>query len=380
MDVIRAFAPLAVTLLLLGCQPAPERPVAAVSSPLAEQLDSYLASRDPSGAFLFAVGDEVVLERGYGEAASDAVFPLGSVTKQFTAAAILQLAQRGKLSLNDDLGALFGAVPDDKAAIKVQQLLAHNSGLARNVGDVYDYIPPEEFRERLFAAPLDFEPGTRHVYSNSGYILLGQIVAKVSGLPLGDYFERHLLRPAGLTRTGYPGPRFAGAAIPRGYDRPKYKEVYPGTPMEVAGEQDPRFQDGAGGLLSTVSDLYRWERALLGGRILAPAWLEQMTSPHGIITADGKYRYGYAWVIQDTEAGEMLWHNGVWYSYFTEVLTVPSLDVIAVGFTNRQQDETFDETFNAAARQLIEAARQRSPTSSPERSAEAPAAARARAR
>jgi hypothetical protein len=106
---------------------------------------------------------------------------------------------------------------------------------------------------------------------------------------------------------------------PRGYDRPKFNEVYSGTPLDEPKGQDPRFRHGAGGLLSTASDLLLWQKALASGRILSPAWLKEMQTPHGLITPDGKFKYGYAWVIQSSKSGPMLWHNGVWHSYYTEV-------------------------------------------------------------
>lgn len=359
-------AALASMLALAACATTRPRSAvpAAAETALAARLDSHFASRKPSGAFLFAIGDKPVFAKGYGvlteggaPLTADAVFPAGSLTKQFTAAAVLQLAARGRLSLEDPVGRFFPEAPEDKKAISVRQLLTHTGGLSRNAGDVYDRVGPEEARRLIFAKPLGAEPGARHSYSNSGYILLGQIVEKVSGKALGDYFERHLFRPAGMTRSGYPSPRFATAPIPRGYDRPKFKETFSGTPMTAPGGQDPRFRFGNGGLLSTVGDLYRWVRALEAGRILPKPWLEQMKAPHSNITPDGQYRYGFAWVIQDSKSGPMLWHNGAWHSYYSEIRYFPEAGVIGIGFTNRQQDETFDSDFGAALRQVLEAAR-----------------------
>jgi CubicO group peptidase (beta-lactamase class C family) len=299
----RALA-LAAVLVLTTCGPARPPSTAsdrATQTALSRELDSLFAAKSPSGAFLFAIGDELIFRKGYGvlteggtPLTDEAVFPVGSLTKQFTAAAVLQLAARGKLSLDDRLQRFFPEAPDDKKAITVRQLLAHKSGLSRNAGDVYDRVGPEEARRLIFAKALDAAPGERHNYSNSGYILLGQIVEKVSARPLGDYFERHLFRPAGMKRTGYPSARFAGAPIPRGYDRPKFKEKFSGTPMTAPGGQDPRFRYGNGGVLSTVGDLHRWVRALASGRLLPRAWVEQMQTPHADITPDRKFRYGYA--------------------------------------------------------------------------------------
>lgn len=364
-DLRRALA-LAATLALAACGPG-RPPATASATPgttgLSRDLDNHFAAGKPSGAFLFAIRGEPVFAKGYGvlteggpPLTADAVFPIGSLTKQFTATAILQLAARGKLALGDPIGRFFPEAPEDKKRITVQQLLAHNSGLSRNAGDVYALVEPEEARRQIFAKAPDGAPGARHSYSNSGYILLGQIVEKVSGRRLGDYFDRHLFRPAGMSRTGYPSARFAGAPIPRGYDRPKFEEKFSGTPMTMPGGQDPRYRYGNGGLLSTVGDLYRWMRAVERGKILSRPWLKRMRIPHADITPDGKFKYGYAWVIQDSKSGKMLWHNGVWYSYYSEIRYFPEAGVIGIGFTNRQQDESFDAAFAGALRKVLEAA------------------------
>lgn len=366
----RALAVAAIAILS-AC--GPSDPPATVSGAVTEtalgrELDAHFESKSPSGAFLFAIRGETVFRKGYGvlteggaPLTAEAIFPVGSLTKQFTAAAVLQLASRRKLSLDDRLERFFPDAPADKKGISVRQLLAHNGGLSRNSGDVYALVEPEEARRLIFAKPVDAAPGGRHSYSNSGYILLGQIVEKVSGKPLGDYFDRHLFRPAGMTRTGYPSARFAGAPIPRGYDRPKFNETFSGTPMTAPGLQDPRYRYGNGGVLSTIGDLHRWVRALQDGRILPKPWAAQMQMPHADITPDGKFKYGFAWVIQDSKSGPMLWHNGVWHSYYSEIRYFPEAGVIGIGFTNRQQDETFDAAFGGALRQVLEAARARAP-------------------
>jgi CubicO group peptidase (beta-lactamase class C family) len=360
-----AAAGLLAALLAAGCagERAPASVETADRAPLAQAIDAHLSERRPSGAFLFAVDGRVVFAKGYGvlreggpPLTADAVFPVGSLTKQFTAAAVLRLAERRKLRLEDRLGRFFPDAPADKMTITVQQLLAHNSGLARNAGDVYDRVAPQEARRRIFAQPLASAPGAQHAYSNSGYILLGQIVERVSGRSLGDFFEQQLFRPAGMARTGYPSARFAGAPIPRGYDRPKFGEIYSATPMSESGGQDPRFRFGNGGVLSTVGDLYLWVRALSGGRIVSRRWIAEMQAPHALITPDGKYRYGYAWVVEDSRSGRMLWHNGVWYSYYSEIRYFPDAGVIGIGFTNRQQDEIFDQSFAGALKLVLKAA------------------------
>lgn len=324
---------------------------------LAAILDAHLAAEAAPGVYLFAANGDVLLHKAYGLSGRgtqpmepDIVFPIGSISKQFTAAAALRLAQDGRISLDDTVGRFFPLAPADKRDITIQQLLAHTSGLPRNTDDFKDTHTREEFRAGLFAAPMAHRPGQYHLYSNAGYMLLAQVIEAASGMSFDEYLARKIFRPAGLKRTGFPGPKFRGAVIPPGYDRPKWKETYTGTPMDEPYALSGWYRRGAGGLLSTATDLLKWQQALRSGEVLDDRWAKQMSTPHGVITRDRKYLYGYAWVLQDSQYGPVEWHNGVWFSYYTEIRVFPRTGLIAIGFTNRQQDETFDAVFADAVR------------------------------
>lgn len=242
-------------LLATGC---------ATKSPLAELLDRY-ESYGLSGAIVVADGERVLIDDAYGLAdkerrianTPETAFSVGSVGKTFTAAAILLLEQRGKLRVDDRIEAHLGAMPPDKQAITIRQLLTHTSGLQPNVWDAG--VAREATREEMIAAvkasKLLFAPGARTRYSNTGFTLLAAIVERVSGEDYKTFIRREILAPAGLRQTGFAEDRL-WQKVARGYAEPD---------DEVSGPQDPGPRSwgshlGAGGFVSTARDLHRWLR------------------------------------------------------------------------------------------------------------------------
>jgi CubicO group peptidase (beta-lactamase class C family) len=241
-----------------------------------------------AGSVLLANGGEVLLLRGYGLAdrssgrlvKPETGFDIGSLVKPITAVAVLQLESQGKLRTDDTIGRFFPGVPPDKAMITVNQLLDHSSGLpdivsadsaAADYTPDFDYelVSRDEIVRRALHATLIFAPGKKSEYSNLGYSLLGAIIEKVSGQGYEAYVHEHILRPAGMTRTGYRVPGWQKGELAVGY----YKGERWGTPLD-----HPWLADGPswnlranGGMLSTVQDLYKWIQALEANTILAPA-------------------------------------------------------------------------------------------------------------
>jgi CubicO group peptidase (beta-lactamase class C family) len=256
------------------------RPLPRKTPASAQRIDTFLSAAEPnhfSGAVLVAKGDEVLFSRGYGYAdyesgvkvSPETVFNIGSVTKQFTAAAVLKLVEQDKLRLGDTLGDLFDGVPEDKAGITVHQLLTHTAGISRqDLGFRYDQASKEDFLTAFFASTLATEPGTRHTYANTGYILLAAIVEQVSGQPFEDYLQQYLLEPAGLSQTGYLLPDWRAGRIANGYyfdlETAAWKSW--GTTFQQWGEGPVTwFGIGKGDLHSTTGDLYNWHKALRDG-------------------------------------------------------------------------------------------------------------------
>jgi CubicO group peptidase (beta-lactamase class C family) len=178
-----------------------------------------------SGVVLVEYRGETVISDGYGYSdiakgrrnTPQTVFDIGSITKQFTAAAIMKLEMEGKLSTEDSLSKFFRDVPPDKSCITLHHLLRHSSGLRSNIGDDYDSISTISFIDSVLHSPLRFPCGTAFSYSNIGYSLLAIIVERTSGLPYETYLYENLWRPAGMKNTGYRRPDFDRELIATGY-------------------------------------------------------------------------------------------------------------------------------------------------------------------
>ncbi|HEX4966316.1 MAG TPA: serine hydrolase domain-containing protein [Thermoanaerobaculia bacterium] len=286
-----------------------------------DDLFSRLTAYGFSGSVLVARHGEVLLRKGYGLAdhkagvpvEPDTAFDLGSITKQFTAAAILRLEMEGKLSTSDRLGTYLpaiakhvglapapGQVREEVAGITLHQLLSHTSGL----DNLYlDQSPSwQEYLAKILAQTLLAPPGQEFHYSNTGYDLLAMIVEVVSGVPYERYLREHLLLPAGLVAsTGFDLPAWRRERIARYQDWTTREWPFP---VEMPLDRPPRLRlSGSGGMLSTVDDLYRWHQALLGDRILSAAAREKLYHP----VLDS---YAYGWRIGTTARGTRVISHG----------------------------------------------------------------------
>ena len=276
----------AVVWLYMTRQGEPTRTKEQVIAKVDSSLEK-LASKGVSGSLLLSQDGEVWLARGYGFAdrstrravAPDTGFDIGSLVKQFTAAAILKLEDQGKLRLGDRLAALLPDAPPDKAQITVQQLLGHSSGLLDIVdanSDPIGYTPEFDYRpvsrdeivRRALQAKLLFAPGEKVRYSNLGYSLLGAIIERASGATYEQDLLEALFRPSGMSRTGYLAPGWKPANLAVGYRK---GEPW-GTPLDHRWLADgPSWNLRAnGGMLSTTQDLLKWIRALEGDSVFPP--------------------------------------------------------------------------------------------------------------
>jgi len=287
---------------------------------LGQKIDRYMQKVEANGyagSVLAARGEDIILAKGYGLAdrenkvkeTADTVFSTGSITKQFTGAAILKLEMMGKLSVTDLMSKYIENVPADKKDITLHHLLTHSAGFKEALGDDYDPIGREDFVKLALGSGLLFKPGERYEYSNVGFSLLGIIVELVSGENYEDFLYTELLKPAGMERTGYLRPGFAKSELAVGYrggerwgtalDRP-WRPEGPGWHLRANG-----------GILSTVGDMHRWYLALKNDAVLSAAARQKYFAPHIKEYADGNSYYGYGWVNQKTGRGAtLIWHNG----------------------------------------------------------------------
>lgn len=305
---------LALAPLVFAQAAAPTPAAAPLDAPaLAERLAVYLDRLEPlgfSGAFLVAREGEVLCARSYGLAnraagvpvTSDTVFPLGSITKHFTAAAILRLEMDGLLSVEDPLELYFDDLPPGRNAITIHQLLCHTSGLPEAAGNVAEATGPEDFVRRCLRNELAFPPGRGRGYSNLGYGVLAALVELLSDQPYEAYLREALFLPAGMERTGSHLPEWGPDALAHGYIDGRDA----GTLLD--GRRIDWGIRGAGGLMSTAHDMLRWDRALDEETVLDAAAIEKMTTVHS--GRDGR-GMGYGCGIRPTPAGtRRIGHDG----------------------------------------------------------------------
>jgi len=316
MQVNREILWLMVIPLLFGPFVAP---VYARQVPdLSEQIDAYLTrvekERGLDAAVLVALSDEVILRRGYGLAdeatrapfSAETAVGVASISKQFTAAAIMRLVDQGKLSVTDTLGEYFPDVPADKAGITLHQLLTHTSGLkSDHMESDLDPLTKQNALERIFSAPLQSKPGAAFSYSNSGYTLLAAVVEEVSGQEHDTFLQNQFFIPLGMKSTGnWADPRFDSLPAATGYMNGESS----GPLNQLAG---PFWTVvGNGGIVSTVDDMLTWFQALYSGKVLSPestrAIFTSYTTDKGQIL-----EYGYGWEVSELEQlGRLITHNG----------------------------------------------------------------------
>ena len=351
----------AVAVIAAGCSPvaartgtvgaaaasnaAPPRSQGAetvVQGEWATAWHNYLSRAVPfgfAGAVLAARDGEIVLQAGYGPADRErgvpitpaTVFYIGSLTKQFTAAGIMKLVDQGRLSTRDSLGALFEGVPVPKRGITVHQLLSHTAGLPRDVGDLYgSWVAKDAHVRAVLDAELASAPGAEYGYSNAAYTLLAAIIERVSGSGYERFLHEHLFRPAGMEETGYVLPGWDLARVAPGYR----DDENAGTPLQRPNwtPDGPGWAiRGAGGMLSTLGDLYRWHEALQGDAVLSSAAREQLFGSHARMGENE--HYGYGWVVEVTPQGRLISHNGSDGIYYAVLRRYP--EGVLIGLTNQ---------------------------------------------
>ncbi len=375
--MLRRACIVALALLAAPGAAAPLPSDAVIRAGLQEFL-AAAAAEGFTGAVLVARADTILLEAGYGTlvpggsqpVTPTTVFTTGSITKQFTATAILVLQERGRLSVRDSLGEYIENVPDDKRGITLHQLLTHTAGFPGAIGDDRERVGREEYVQRALATPLAFPPGSRYEYSNVGYSLLAAVVEIVAGASYERFLHEALFVPAGMQDTGYRLPAWEPARLAHGVgdDGGDW-----GTVVEHAiGGDGPGWNLlGNGGIHSTVSDMFRWHRALHGESILPAAAKQALV---GRYTDEGGSWYGYGWSIEDTPWGELVTHNGGNPYFFADFLRFPAADVV-IYYTTSSRDRRMHRLARPLARIVFTGLVPELPASPPAAAGAAPPAA-----
>jgi CubicO group peptidase (beta-lactamase class C family) len=266
------------------------------------------------------------------KASTDAIFEIGSVTKQFTAAAILLLQQDGKLRLDDPVAKYLPGTPAAWKRVTLRHLLNHTSGI-KNLHGVGKYLSAEgkEIRE-VASLPMDAKPGEAWSYSNTGYILLGYVVQHVSGKDYWDFLHERIFEPLGMTHTRNSDSRFHPANRAKGYwwSNGKWSPMRD-LPVNTAFS--------AGALISTIDDVAKWDNALLIGKLLSPASLAEMTRAARLNTGEEAWTnassgYGMGWFVREFP-GQRIWrHSGGTGGFSSQNTILPDDHLSIVVLTN----------------------------------------------
>jgi D-alanyl-D-alanine carboxypeptidase len=331
----------ALGILMWSLQPtaSPAQTAAATQPPtparsIAAQYDAVvkgaLPADQPGGAVIVLKNDQVLYRKAYGMAnlelgvplQPDMVFRLGSLTKQFTATAIMLLLQDGKLALEDPIEKYLPGYPTQGHVITIEHLLTHTSGIQSYTdipgwmaNRILNDMTVQELVDGFKKEPMQFAPGERYAYNNSAFVLLGAIIEKVSGKSYEAFLKERIFDPLQMTSTYY------GSNAPI---IPKRVEGYTG---DGGATRNARYLSmtqpySAGSLVSSVDDLARWDASLYTGQLLTPASLQRMWTPYTL--RDGKSTdYGYGWAISKLRGHRSIEHGGGIPGFSTYALRLP---------------------------------------------------------
>lgn len=318
--------------------PEQDRPLAGLEGRI-----EALAAGGGSGFVRVTRGDELLFERGFGLAdreeqhAWDArtLTTLGSITKPLTATLVMKLVEEGKLAVEDPLAKHLDGLPEDKRGITLTHLLTHSSGLfdvSREVPD-HEWIAREDFLATAFEAPLEFAPGERYEYSNTGYSVLAAVVEKVTGESFDACLRARVLAPAGARESGYLRSGFERERLAIGYRNGARWGTLPGDVYTPDGVSWVLY--GNGGVLSSAEQMQALGLALIDGKVFSPASLSAMWTPR-IDESNGSKEsfYGYGWVVGEIEGHAFATHNGGNGVFFADFAVVPDQRLVVFMATN----------------------------------------------
>lgn len=319
---------------------------------LTQRLDQYLTTETEkkafSGSVLIAQNGKILLKKGYGYAnvewdqpnTADTVFRIASLTKGFTALATLKLEEQGRLSLKDPLSKYIPNFPRGNQ-ITLEQLLTHTSGI-RDYTAAPDFplimgspVSLDTLLNRIKAQPYDSSPGSTFRYNNSGYILLGMVLEKVTGKPYAAVLQELILNPLGLTHTGYDENQVPVKNLASGY-------VYTGGILYNAPALDLSNVYAAGGMRSTLNDLYTYSQAFNDPNLLKKENWQRLFTPV-------REHYGLGWVIEPLGQEQAIYHTGSIPGYSSILARFPDENLTIIILSNLTGVPVKEMTENLAA-------------------------------
>jgi len=307
-------------------------------------IDATIASlykaNEPGAAVIVMREGRTIFRQSYGMASiakrevmtPETTMRLGSISKQFTAVSTLMLIEQGKLSLADQVGDFFPDYPAQGSQITVEHLLTHTSGIV-------SYTDKEDFEANIATElmvtevidsfkndPLEFAPGTAFNYNNSGYFLLGALIEKISGLSYAKFVEQRIFVPLGMNCTYYEGHELSVQRAAEGYTYCDNSFV-PCDPMSISQAY------AAGGLVSNVDDLARWEKAVASGKLISTLNWTKAFTPYSLVNGSS-CAYGYGWEIGMLQQRPMFAHGGGINGFQTFALRLPEEQLFVAVLSN----------------------------------------------
>jgi CubicO group peptidase (beta-lactamase class C family) len=326
---------------------------------LGPEFDRLLSERyqpgQPGVAALVARDGQVIYRKAFGMAnleldvpmTPDMVFRIGSITKQFTAVAVLQLLEQGKLGLDDEITRFIPDYPTQGHKITIHHLLNHTSGI-KSYTSMSEFSmvmrkdhSPSQIIDIFKDEPMDFAPGERFLYNNSGYILLGYIIEKITGKTYQEYVTDHLFSPAGMEHSLYGSENIVLKNRAYGY-QPSNNGYANADFLSLS------LPYAAGSLMSTVDDLFKWNQALQSGKLLKKETLELAFTP-GKLNDGTQMTYGYGWDMGNLQGSPVIAHGGGIHGFISYAIWLPQENVVVVLLQNRTGSAPEDLAHQMAA-------------------------------
>jgi len=312
----------------------------ALTSEFDKLLSEQFKPGESGATALIAQKGKIVYHKAFGQANLElnvpmqpqTIFRIGSITKQFTAIAILQLMEQGKLNLQDEITKFIPDYPTHGHKITVEHLLTHTSGI-KSYTDMKEFrdiiqknMKPEELISFFKNQPMDFAPGTQWNYNNSGFFLLGYIIEKVSGKTYPDYVEQVFFKPLGMTNSYYGNDEKLIKNRAAGYE-PAKDGIQNASPMSMT------LPYAAGSIQSTVEDLWKWHQAVHAYKLVKKETLEKAFTPYKLINSKAT-NYGYGWFLGDIQGSPTIEHGGGINGFLTSSIYLPKEDIFVAVFSN----------------------------------------------
>jgi CubicO group peptidase (beta-lactamase class C family) len=341
-------APIAALLLLFHTVAVAQE--VATQAQLDAVVASYFKADEPGAAVLVMRDGKPLLRKGYGLAdvelgvaiQPEHVFRVGSLTKQFTAVAILQLVEQGKISLADQITKFFPDYPSEGKTITVEHLLTHTSGMQSYSSKdnlmslIRSDLTPQQLIDTFKNDPLQFSPGEAYASGNSDYVILGAIIEKVTGQRYADYMAFNVFAKAGLTHTYYDDPIRIIPKRVEGYDRNG------GGAIVKAPYVSPTIPFSAGSIISTVDDLAKWTDAVSAGKVVQRDLVQRAWTSYKLRSGEAT-PFGYGWAINGLLGSRVIAHGGRVMGFTAHALWMPEEKVFVAVLSNTDAPQVSTE-------------------------------------